>query len=279
MDFLGNFRGPANGSAGWAPTAEKVLAPAQLVDGAAPRAEAPPAPAPSRERAEPDPADDLAELGDLTYAELARRSGLDPDEAERRIPGRLTKIGRPAVPEDLGFEGDLVVDGDAVRPAPMPHPALGAPPAPAPPEGGAYPPPSPAAGFAPPTRTAAFAPLPAPAPTPRPRPTSAPVDRSTLVQPMPTWPPPGERPEWSPRPAAGKQLGPVPSKHRPDPRRTARRRGLAAVVLLAVVVASVWYFALRPEHTGPPPAPAHPAAAAGVPAGAAASAGGRGAPG
>lgn len=79
---------------------------------------------------------------------------------------------------------------------------------------------------------------------------SAVTDRARIVQPIPTWPPPGASASWSTPDTTAKNIGPVPSRHRPDARRTARRRAALAVLVVVLAAVVAWLLVVKHEHPG-----------------------------
>ena len=75
------------------------------------------------------------------------------------------------------------------------------------------------------------------------------TDRARIVQPIPTWPPAGQATVPSlAAPASAKNIGPVPSRHRPDPRREARRRFVLAFLLVVLAVVGTWFALVKVHH-------------------------------
>jgi hypothetical protein len=189
MDFSrARDEGPA-----WEPTADKVLGLDQLAD-LGTTAAGSPGPAMPAE-------DDLQDLGDLTYAQLAQARGLDPEAMDRLAdlklprPSRAVEAGpRPPV----GASSTVPAPGSSVPAlAPTVPVPLAASTTPAPPAMVAA-----AGSSVPPTVAAAASTVPVPAPTvPAPAPmVAAPVP--TFAE-LPTWPPAGLVPGTSGDPVAG----------------------------------------------------------------------------
>lgn len=67
-----------------------------------------------------------------------------------------------------------------------------------------------------------------------------------VAPPIPTWPPAGERAEWPAPTGEGRDLGPVPSRHRPAPAASVRLRLLAVMAAVAVAALVAWLLLVRP---------------------------------
>jgi hypothetical protein len=226
MDILqdGGVASPADQ---WAPSAEKVLGPAQLTGGdltaAAPDTGLPaPRPAgfgpprdtgPGSNRASGRPvlsAADLDALEDLTFAELAQARGLDA----AALP-RLGALKRPRC------------DGPPPGAAPGPTPVTPRPDTPRPVT----------------RRPVAARPVAARPVAPR---SILPTDA------LPTWPPPGLVAAWSTAPTS-KDLGPLRGRHRGYlQRRSGWARLMAAALAFAGAGVAVWILVLRPPNPSPP---------------------------
>lgn len=127
MDFVRTEEGgPA-----WAPTAEKVLGLDELHPSGGRPSEGPPpgaqpagvGPRSGLEAANRRGSADLESLGDLTYAELARAQGLDPEAVDRLTTLRLPRPVRPGQSSPTGqgsVSGPVPPSGSARPPAPGP---------------------------------------------------------------------------------------------------------------------------------------------------------------
>jgi hypothetical protein len=67
-----------------------------------------------------------------------------------------------------------------------------------------------------------------------------------VAPPIPTWPPAGERAEWPAPTGESRDLGPVPSRHRPAAAGALRLRLLAVMLAVAVAALVAWLFLVRP---------------------------------
>jgi hypothetical protein len=227
----------------WAPSAEQVLAPSQLVaagEGAPPAADDPRPPGfgPPRRRVDsagaapvPLTADDLEALEALSPGAFAAGPRPAPP------PGGASGPAAPAAGAAAGGRAApaAAVVGRAAPPVAPVGPAVGA---------GA---PWPAGGEPALTETIRIAPA-----APRRRARAEAAEPATAA--LPVWPPPGAvtppAPTADGRPA--RSLGPVPSRNRPDPRRRRRRRVAAGLGVLVIGAGAAVGLSLRQHGPGTP---------------------------
>lgn len=229
---------------GWIPTAERVIEPTQLAGpepggvGGRPAGFGPPHRAGAASPA-PLTADDLEALEDLTFAEIARARGLDPDAVERLAI-------RPPRPRPSASTATVVsapLTATATAPAPVTEDTPSA-------RNGHDQPTAAPPGWLAPVEPAVMETIRIAPPAPvRPRPA---VVHEVPAPQLPVWPPVGGAAPVAPAPL-DKRLGPVPSKHRRYPGARARRQRMAAaVILLAAGAGTAAWFATRSHVPGAP---------------------------